>query len=63
VALLRLVDLLDDGEPWRLIDVQWATPHLRSLGVTEISRAQYLGSLPRVTAAPLPAAFEQPRTP
>lgn len=60
VALLRLVEILDDGDSRRLIDVQWATPHLRTLGVTEISRAQYLGTLPRLLAAPLPGEFEAP---
>jgi leucyl/phenylalanyl-tRNA---protein transferase len=57
VALLRLVELLDDGERPRLVDVQWATPHLRSLGVTEVSREQYLRSLPELIAAPPPGAF------
>ena len=31
-----------DGDPRRLIDVQWATDHLRSLGVVTVSRRQYL---------------------
>lgn len=57
VALLRLVQLLADGEPQRLVDVQWATPHLRSLGVTEVSRDQYLRWLPQLLAAPHPVAF------
>lgn len=57
VALLRLGDVLDDGDTRRLIDVQWATPHLRTLGVVETSRKQYLQALPRVLAAEVPAAF------
>ena len=34
-----------DGDPRRLIDVQWATDHLRSLGVVTVSRADYLSLL------------------
>ncbi|UPK75215.1 leucyl/phenylalanyl-tRNA--protein transferase [Nocardioidaceae bacterium SCSIO 66511] len=58
VALMGLVALLDDehaGE--RLIDVQWQTHHLASLGVTEMPRHAYLSALPKVCSAPLPRAF------
>jgi leucyl/phenylalanyl-tRNA--protein transferase len=34
-----------DGDPRRLIDVQWATDHLRSLGVVTVSRREYLRML------------------
>lgn len=34
-----------DGDPRRLIDVQWATDHLRSLGVVTVSRHDYLRRL------------------
>jgi leucyl/phenylalanyl-tRNA--protein transferase len=34
-----------DGDPRRLIDVQWATPHLESLGVVTLSRGEYLRRL------------------
>jgi leucyl/phenylalanyl-tRNA---protein transferase len=51
VALVALVRILDDGYD-RLIDTQWQTPHLASLGVSEISRAEYLSLLPEVLAAP-----------
>jgi leucyl/phenylalanyl-tRNA--protein transferase len=34
-----------DGDPRRLIDVQWATVHLRSLGVVTVSRHEYLERL------------------
>lgn len=45
VALLALVEgLRADGAP-RLVDVQWATPHLRSLGVRAIPRASYVERL------------------
>ena len=41
VALVGLVGLLRERN-FQLLDVQWQTPHLRSLGVTEISRPDYL---------------------
>jgi leucyl/phenylalanyl-tRNA--protein transferase len=58
VALVGLVDLLRDvpGEP-RLLDVQWRTPHLASLGCVEVSRRDYLDRLPEALAASVPAAF------
>ena len=56
VALVGLVDLLRDGYE-RLIDTQWLTPHLATLGVTEIPRAEYLERLPGLLATPLPAAW------
>ena len=43
VALLGLCRLLDDQlADRRLVDVQWVTPHLASLGVVEIPRREYL---------------------
>ncbi len=60
VALLRLVEILSDGDRCRLVDVQWATSHLRSLGVVEISRERYLRELPRLMSAPLPSALRMP---
>ena len=46
VALVALVDILrDDGAADRLLDVQWSTPHLASLGVVEIPRGEYLRRL------------------
>ena len=57
-ALAALVDLLSDEHvSARLIDVQWRTPHLASLGVEEVPRANYLALLPAVLDVPLPAAF------
>jgi leucyl/phenylalanyl-tRNA---protein transferase len=58
VALLGLVSLLDDGHD-RLIDTQWRTPHLASLGVTEISRKEYLRRL-REVLAEADADFSRP---
>ncbi len=44
VALLSLVSLMQESG-MRLLDTQWATPHLESLGVIEISRLEYLAQL------------------
>ena len=44
VALVALVDALRDDRT-RLLDVQWRTDHLASLGVTEISRREYVERL------------------
>ncbi len=44
VALVELVDWLRETGA-TLLDVQWATPHLRTLGAVEIPRAEYLGRL------------------
>ena len=53
VALVALVDLLREaGGEARLLDVQWTTPHLQSLGVVEVPRPHYL----RLLAAALPLA-------
>ncbi len=54
VALMGLVELLDDGQAGRLLDVQWSTPHLMSLGVVEFWRADYLAMLRRALVLPLP---------
>jgi leucyl/phenylalanyl-tRNA--protein transferase len=57
-ALLGLVDVLsEDGDERRLLDVQWRTAHLGSLGVVEIPRTKYLKLLHIALACPLPAAF------
>jgi len=51
VALVGLVDLLGDAlAADRLIDVQWLTPHLESLGAVEVSREAYLRRLPELLA-------------
>ncbi len=57
VALVTLVALL---EPHALLDVQWRTEHLASLGVVEISRAEYLQRLRAALEQPLPAVFDVP---
>jgi leucyl/phenylalanyl-tRNA--protein transferase len=56
VALVALVELLmDDGDPRRLLDVQWRTDHLASLGVIEVPREEYRQRLAVALAAPRPA--------
>ena len=56
VALVGLVDLLRaDGAS--LLDVQWVTPHLATLGAVEIPRADYVHVLREALARPLPSAF------
>jgi leucyl/phenylalanyl-tRNA--protein transferase len=58
VALVGLVELLSDEDAAdRVLDTQWQTPHLESLGVVEIGRADYLTRLRTALELPLPAAF------
>jgi leucyl/phenylalanyl-tRNA--protein transferase len=51
VALVALVGLQAGG----LIDVQWSTNHLASLGVIAIDRWDYLRRLPELVDQPPPA--------
>ena len=51
VALVALVELLGP-DPAGLLDVQWSTPHLASLGVIEIRRDEYLRRLGSALASP-----------
>lgn len=51
VAVVALADLLAaDADPRRVIDVQWCTEHLRSLGAVEVPRPAYLRALRRALA-------------
>ena len=62
VALVGLVDLLSSADATgRLIDVQWVTPHLESLGAVEVDRATYLRRLSRALRLKEPAIFRTPR--
>jgi len=55
VALVALVDYLRAaGGDDRLLDVQWQTPHLASLGAIEVSRREYLTRLNRALDLPAP---------
>jgi leucyl/phenylalanyl-tRNA--protein transferase len=59
VALVGLVEILSDGHAEeRLVDVQWRTDHLSSLGVVGVPREAYLARLSRALELPLPAAFQ-----
>ena len=54
VALVALTEIVGaEG----LIDVQWSTPHLASLGVVEWPRATYLEALPDLVDAPPPSEW------
>ena len=58
VALVALVDLLrDEHADRRVLDVQWRTDHLASLGVVEVPRPSYARMLREATDVPLPRAF------
>lgn len=56
VALVGLIERLDDHAD-TLLDVQWATDHLRTLGCVEVSQPTYLTRLNRALARPLPDVF------
>jgi leucyl/phenylalanyl-tRNA--protein transferase len=55
VALVGLVEMLrEDGDDRRLLDVQWPTDHLATLGAVAIPRVEYLARLARARQAPVP---------
>jgi leucyl/phenylalanyl-tRNA--protein transferase len=51
VALLELVEWLRSSGA-TLFDVQWTTPHLRSLGAVDVSRPEYVGLLGAAVGRP-----------
>jgi leucyl/phenylalanyl-tRNA--protein transferase len=58
VALVGLVELLrDEHADRRVLDVQWRTEHLASLGVVTLPRPSYLALLDRAAGLPLPRPF------
>jgi leucyl/phenylalanyl-tRNA--protein transferase len=65
VALVHLVELLAEDEggaeaaarAGRLLDVQWRTDHLASLGAVEVSRRRYGELLERALRLPLPSGL------
>jgi leucyl/phenylalanyl-tRNA--protein transferase len=58
VALVHLVELLgDEYADRRVLDTQWQTPHLASLGVIEIDRDRYLDQVRTALTVPLPARW------
>ncbi len=57
-ALVALVGLLGAGrEERRLLDVQWCTDHLASLGAVSVPREAYLRRLDAALTLPLPTAL------
>jgi leucyl/phenylalanyl-tRNA--protein transferase len=58
VALVGLVEILrDEYADRRVLDVQWPTQHLASLGVVTVPRASYLRMLAAAAGVPLPRPF------
>jgi len=59
VAFVALVELLRDAgdASQRLLDVQWRTEHLATLGVVDVPRPEYLRRLPAALELPLPAIW------
>jgi leucyl/phenylalanyl-tRNA--protein transferase len=51
VALVHLGELLNDGSG-RIIDTQWMTSHLESMGAKPIDRGEYCRLLPSLMAIP-----------
>jgi leucyl/phenylalanyl-tRNA--protein transferase len=60
VALVHLVDELRTRNGG-LLDVQWTTPHLRSLGAVDMSRKEFLDRLAVALEADPPAIFSDGR--
>ena len=50
VALMHLVEAMKD-HGLTLLDVQWLTPHLESLGAVEVARSDYLRRLASAVTA------------
>ncbi len=65
VALVHLIDNVLELTPHsgRLLDVQWATPHLESLGVRTVSRLDYAPMLQLALDQGTPPAFLDPLSP
>jgi leucyl/phenylalanyl-tRNA---protein transferase len=57
-ALVGLVDVLAEGGiAGRVLDVQWMTPHLASLGAVEVARDRYVAMVAAAVDLGLPPAF------
>ncbi len=52
VAVAALVERMREAGGTRLLDVQWRTDHLATLGVVEVGRARYLRDLARALVEP-----------
>ena len=53
VALVALVEMMI-ASGMELLDVQWVTPHLASLGAVALARPDYLSRLTRATIPSAP---------
>lgn len=61
VALVHLVEILEmSPNSGRLLDVQWTTPHLTSLGARAIARGDYADLLQLALDQPPPNTFIDP---
>lgn len=58
VVLVHLCRVMAEV-PGPLLDVQWSTPHLASLGVVELDRDDYLARLAVAVDGPVPRSFER----
>ncbi len=56
VAVVGLVDLMREGGA-TLLDVQWTTPHLESLGAVDVPRDEYLDLLTAALDRAQPEVF------
>jgi leucyl/phenylalanyl-tRNA--protein transferase len=56
VALVRLAEILGESNDV-LLDVQWVTPHLASLGAIEVAREEYFKALSVAVRLAVPADF------
>ena len=58
-ALVALVEVMREGPgaEHSMIDCQWMTPHLASLGAVDVARDEYLARLAQAIALPPPPAF------
>ena len=59
VALMRLATEMATV-PDALLDVQWTTPHLTSLGATDVARDRYRRDVTQALAGPAPQVFGRP---
>ncbi len=55
-AVVELARIMSSA-PDSIIDVQWSTPHLATLGVCEIPRDRYIELAVRATRQPIPPQF------
>ncbi len=60
-AAMVHLDRIMQSSDGSLIDVQWQTPHLASMGVVEISRREYLQRLGTACRGPVPPALVDSR--